>query len=99
MGNTGNIDTLLADEAITSISTYDRSRELQGESPWLRSAKDLETGMFSGDITAIEPGKAYFIVNSTASVTVEIVCRLLGTAADHTGQAGLQRHRLLVLFR
>ena len=27
--------------------------------------------MFSGDITAIEPGKAYFI-NSTASVTVEI---------------------------
>ena len=71
MGDSGNIDTLLADEAISAISTYDRSRELAGQSPWLRAAKDLETGMFSGDITAIEPGKAYFI-NSTASVTVEI---------------------------
>ena len=96
MGDGGNIDTLLADEAITSMSTYDRSRELQGENPWLRSSKDLETGMFSDDITAIEPGKAYFI-NSTASVTVEVQpagCRR--PAADHTGQAGLQRHRLLV---
>ena len=71
LGDAGNINTLLADEAITAISTYDRSRGLQGESPWLRSAKDLETGMFSGDITAIEPGKAYFIV-STASVTIEV---------------------------
>ena len=72
MGDAGNINTLLADEAITAISTYDQSRGLQGESPWLRSAKDLETGMFSGDITAIEPGKAYFIV-SKANVTLEIV--------------------------
>ena len=72
MGDTGNINTLLADEAITAISTYDRSRELAGQSPWLRAAKDLETGMFIGDeITAIEPGKAYFI-NSTANVTLEV---------------------------
>jgi hypothetical protein len=77
MGDGGNIDTLLADEAISSISTYDRSRELQGENPWLRSSKDLETGMFSGDITAIEPGKAYFI-SSTASVTVEIRLQAAG---------------------
>ena len=77
MGDGGNIDTLLADEAISSISTYDRSRELQGESPWLRSTKDLETGMFSGDITAVEPGKAYFI-NSTASVTLEISLQASG---------------------
>ena len=99
MGDGGNINTLLADEAITAISTYDRSRELAGQSPWLRAAKDLETGMFSGDITAIEPGKAYFI-NSTANVTLEIQsCRLPTAAADHTGQAGLQRHRLLVPVR
>ena len=77
MGDGGNIDTLLADESISSISTYDRSRELQGENPWLRSSKDLETGMFSGDITAIEPGKAYFI-NSTASVTLEITLQAAG---------------------
>ena len=77
MGDGGNIDTLLADEAISSVSTYDRSRELQGENPWLRSTKDLETGMFSGDISAIEPGKAYFI-NSTASVTLEITLQAAG---------------------
>ena len=77
MGDSGNIDTLLADEAISAISTYDRSRELAGENPWLRSAKDLETGMFSGDITAIEPGKAYFI-NSTASVTIEVLLQAAG---------------------
>ena len=77
MGDGGNIDTLLADEAISSVSTYDRSRELQGENPWLRSSKDLETGLFSGDITAIEPGKAYFI-NSAASVTVEIRLQAAG---------------------
>ena len=77
MGDGGNIDTLLSDESITSISTYDRSRELQGENPWLRSSKDLETGMFSGDITAIEPGKAYFI-NSTASVNVKVKLQAAG---------------------
>ena len=77
MGDGGNIDTLLADEAISSVSTYDRSRELQGENPWLRSTKDLETGLFSGDITAIEPGKAYFI-SSTASVTLEITLQAAG---------------------
>ena len=60
MDEGGNIDTLFSDEAISAVSTYDRARELAGENPWLRSSKDLETGMFSGDITAIEAGKAYF---------------------------------------
>ena len=77
MGEGGNIDTLFSDEAISAVSTYDRSRELAGENPWLRSSKDLETGMFSGDITAIEPGKAYF-VNSTASVTVKVKLQAAG---------------------
>ena len=72
MGDGGNINTLLADEAITSIRTYDASRGLQGQNPWLGATKDLETGMFVGDeITSIEPGKAYFI-NSTANVTLEV---------------------------
>ena len=72
MGDAGNINTLLADEAITSIRTYDASRGLQGQNPWLGATKDLETGMFVGDeITTIEPGKAYFI-NSDANVTLEI---------------------------
>ncbi len=77
MGDGGDIDTMLADAAITSVSTYDRALELAGENPWLRSSKDLETGMFSGDISAIEPGKAYFI-NSTASVTVKVKLQAAG---------------------
>jgi hypothetical protein len=77
MDDGGNLDMLFSDEAISSVSTYDRSRELAGMNPWLRSSKDLETGMFSGDITAIEPGKAYFI-NSTASVTLEITLQAAG---------------------
>ena len=77
MDEGGNIDTLFSDEAISAVSTYDRSRELAGENPWLRSSKDLETGMFSGDITAIEPGKAYF-VNSTASVVVKVKLQATG---------------------
>ena len=77
MDDGGNIDTLFSDEAISSVSTYDRSRELAGENPWLRSSKDLETGMFSGDITALEPGKAYF-VNSTASVIVKVKLQAAG---------------------
>ena len=77
MDDGGNIDTLFSDEAISAVSTYDRSRELAGENPWLRSSKDLETGMFSGDITAIEPGKAYF-VNSTASVIVKVKLQAAG---------------------
>ena len=77
MDDGGNLDTLFSDEAISAVSTYDRSRELAGMNPWLRSSKDLETGMFSGDITAIEPGKAYF-VNSTASVTVKVKLQAAG---------------------
>ncbi len=77
MDDGGNIDTLFSDAAIEAVSTYDRSRELAGENPWLRSSKDLETGMFSGDITAIEPGKAYF-VNSKASVIVKVKLQAAG---------------------
>ena len=77
MDDGGNLDMLFSDEAISSVSTYDRSRELAGMNPWLRSSKDLETGMFSGEITAIEPGKAYF-VNSTASVTVKVKLQAAG---------------------
>ena len=33
MGEDGNIDTFFSDEAISSVSTYDRSRELAGDEP------------------------------------------------------------------
>ena len=71
MADGGEINVLLGSHPITTVSTYDRSMELQGQNPWLRATKDAETGMFSGDITMIEPGKAYFIT-ATASSTVEV---------------------------
>ena len=71
MGDGGEINALLGAHPVTTVSTYDRSLELQGQNPWLRSTKDAETGMFSGDITMIEPGKAYFIT-ATASSEVSV---------------------------
>ncbi len=71
MGETGMLDTIFSDEAITAVSTYDSGKALEGMSPWLRSTKGPESGMFSGDITMIEPGKGYF-VTSSASVEVEV---------------------------
>lgn len=73
IGDGGDINVMLGSHAVTTVSTYDRSLELQGQNPWLRSTKDAETGMFSGDITMIEPGKAYFI---TATASSEVKVRL-----------------------
>ena len=73
MGDGGDINVMLGSHPVTTVSTYDRSLELQGQNPWLRSTKDAETGMFSGDITLIEPGKAYFITaTSSSEVKVKI---------------------------
>lgn len=71
MGDGGDINAMLGSHPVTTVSTYDRSLELQGQNPWLRSTKDAETGMFTGDITMIEPGKAYFIT-ATASSEVKV---------------------------
>ena len=71
MGETGMLDAIFSDEAITIVRTYDASKALEGMSPWLTSTKDPESGMFSGDITMIEAGKAYF-VSSSAAVDVKV---------------------------
>ena len=54
-----------------------------GGNPWLTSTKDPETGVFSGDITMIEPGKAYFIT-SAASYTVNVKLEPVGTSLPPT---------------
>ena len=71
MGDGGDINVMLGSHPVTTVTTYDISLALQGQDPWLRSTKDAETGMFSGDITMIEPGKAYF-VTATASSEVKV---------------------------
>jgi len=72
IGDGANINTLLGDKPVSSVVTYDRSADLAGNNPWLTSTKDAATDTFSGDITTLEPGVAYFIT-ATASTTAKIL--------------------------
>ena len=71
VGDGGNINVLFEDLPVTTVTTYDRVVDLAGGNPWLTSTLDAETGLFTGDIAVLEPGKAYF-VTATASTTVEV---------------------------
>jgi len=72
VGDGGNINTLLAGLPVTAVSTYDRSLDIAGENPWLTSTLDAETSLFTGDISVLEPGRAYF-VTATASTTAKVL--------------------------
>ena len=72
IGDGGNINILLEGLPVTAVVTYDRSLDIAGANPWLTSTLDAETGLFTGDISVLEPGKAYFIT-ATASTTAEIL--------------------------
>ena len=73
----GMLDVMLADAPVSTVLTYDGMAAASGGNPWLTSIKDPETGVFSGDITMIEPGKAYFIT-SAASYTVNVKLEAAG---------------------
>ena len=79
VGDSGNLNVMLEDfEGVTLVTTYDRAADVAGQNPWLRSTRDPETGLFTGDIPTLQPGAAYFIT-SDARVTVEIALqRVLG---------------------
>ena len=72
VGDGGNLNVLLDGLPVTAVVTYNRALDLAGENPWLTSTKDAETGLFTGDIAVIEPGKAYFIT-ATASATAKVL--------------------------
>jgi hypothetical protein len=72
VGDGGSINTLLAGLPVTSVATYDRALDVAGSNPWLTSTKDAETGLFTGDISAIEPGTSYFIT-ATARGTAKVL--------------------------
>ncbi|MFH1560807.1 MAG: hypothetical protein ABID84_05300, partial [Chloroflexota bacterium] len=72
IGDGGNLNVLLEGLPVTAVVAYDRALDVAGENPWLSSTLDAETGLFTGDISALEPGKAYFIT-ATASTTAEIL--------------------------
>jgi hypothetical protein len=68
----GNLNVLLTGLPVTAVVTYDREADLAGGNPWLTSTMDAETGLFTGDIAILEPGKAYFITAS-ASTTAKVL--------------------------
>jgi hypothetical protein len=70
-GDGGNLDTMFGSISVSSVVMYDRSAEVAGGNPWLTSIKDASTGLFSGDIAAIEAGKSYF-VTADASATAKV---------------------------
>ncbi len=71
VGDSGNLNILFEDQPVDLVTTYDRSMDLAGENPWLRSTRDPETGLFTGDISTLQPGVAYF-VTADARATVKI---------------------------
>ena len=73
----GMLDVALADAPVSTVLTYDGMAAATGGNPWLTSTKDPETGVFSGDITMLEAGKAYFIT-SAASYTVKVKLEAAG---------------------
>ena len=79
----GMLDVMLADAPVSSVLTYDSMAAASGGNAWLSSVKDPETGVFSGDITMIEPGRAYFIT-SAASYTVNVKVEPVGTSLPPT---------------
>ena len=74
VGDSGNLNILFEDQPVDLVTTYDRSMDLAGENPWLRSTRDPETGLFTGDISTLQPGVAYF-VTADARATVDITLR------------------------
>ena len=71
VGDSGNLNVLFEDQPVDLVTTYDRSMDLAGENPWLRSTRDPETGLFTGDISTLQPGVAYF-VTADARANVKI---------------------------
>jgi len=75
-GDASALSTLFVDTDVTSVITYDAAINANGGNPWLTSTVDGE-GDWSGDITALEAGKSYFI-ETASSVTVDILLSAAG---------------------
>ena len=76
VGDSGNLNILFEDQPVSLVTTYDREADVTGGNPWQRSTKDPETGLFTGDITSLQPGAAYF-VTADASTTIELTLQMV----------------------
>ena len=65
-GDGGNINTMFGSLSVSSVVHYDRAADIAGENPWKTSTKDAATGLFTGDVTALEAGKSYFVTASSS---------------------------------
>jgi hypothetical protein len=65
-GDGGNIDTMFGSLSVSSVVLYDRVADIAGENPWKTATKDAATGLFVGDISALEAGRAYFVTASSS---------------------------------
>lgn len=74
VGDSGNLNILFEGEPVNLVTTFDRTMELAGGNPWLRSTRDPETGLFTGDISSLEAGAAYF-VTADARTDIDITLR------------------------
>ena len=72
VGDGGNLNTLFGSLPVTSVVVYDRAQDVSGKNPWLTSTKDAETGLFTGDVSTLAPGAAYFIT-ATARTTAKVL--------------------------
>ena len=74
VGDSGNLNILFENQPVNLVTTFDRTMELAGGNPWLRSTRDPETGLFTGDISSLEAGAAYF-VTADARASIDITLR------------------------
>ena len=80
VGDAGSLNVLFDGLPVTSVTTYDNSVD---GGAWLTSTYDAGMAHFMGDITAIEPGKAYF-VTTTAKTTAKAMLQAPGVALPPT---------------
>ena len=79
-GDGGMLDIMLADAPVSTVLTYDGMAAAAGDQPVADgNVKDPETGVFSGDITMIEPARQGVLHNQfAASYTVNVKLEATG---------------------
>jgi hypothetical protein len=79
VGDGANINIAFTGLPVTFITTYDATLNKAGKNPWLSSTKNATTGLFTGDIAVLTPGKAYF-VTADARATLKLDIASVGSA-------------------
>jgi hypothetical protein len=79
VGDGANLNIAFTGLPVTAVLTYDAALNKVGKNPWLSSTKNATTGLFTGDIAVLAPGKAYF-VTADARATLKLDLASAGSA-------------------